>query len=248
MDQTTQALPPETSIPDQAQRTSIGLKLTLISVGLLLFAFVIFALISIRIGQGALITSLEENLRTDTLETNERIRIKLLEAQTIANGLATAVETGSFKSDELQKIIQNTVSRNEQIYGATAGYEPYQFNPGVYYWSPYYNRTVDNTLQYTQLGDFDYFNQEWYFLPKRLQSPTLSPPYRNVSRGNIWITTWSIPFYDNEGNFKGVAATAMPFYSIRAARSLGSDKRGTSTPQWSIRCSLWQITLLPSTG
>lgn len=215
MDQTTQALPPETSIPVEAQRTSIGLKLTLISVGLLLFAFVIFALISIRIGQGALITNLEETLRVDTLETNEKIRIKILEVQTIANGLATAAESGTFRAAELQNIIQSTVSRNEQIYGATTGYEPNQFAAGVYYWSPYYNRTVDNNLQYTQLGDFDYFNQEWYFLPKRLLTPTFSPPYRNTSRGNIWIATWSIPFFDNEGKFRGVAATDIEFSKIQ---------------------------------
>ncbi|MEN9562607.1 MAG: hypothetical protein RIR73_851 [Chloroflexota bacterium] len=215
MDQTTQALSPETSIPDETQHTSIGLKLTLISVGLLLFAFIVFALISIRIGQGALLTSLEDSLLTDTLEANERIRIKLLEVRTIANGLATAVETGTFETAELQNVIQNTVSRNEQVYGATAGYEPYQFDAGVYYWSPYYSRSVDNTLQYTQLGDFDYFNQEWYFLPKRLQSPTLSPPYRNASRGNVWIATWSIPFYDDEGDFKGVAAADIEFAKIQ---------------------------------
>lgn len=215
MEQINQALPPETTTPDQAQRTSIGLKLTLISVGSLLFAFIIFALISIRIGQGALITRLEENLRTDTLETNERIRNKLLEARTIASGLATAVETGTYNVEELQKIIQNTVSRNERIYGATAGYEPYQFNTAFNYWSPYYNRTLDNTLQYTPLGDFDYFNQEWYFLPKRLLAPTLSPPYRNASRGNIWITTWSIPFYNNEGDFRGVAAADIEFSKIQ---------------------------------
>lgn len=215
MDQTTQALPPETSIPDEVQRTSIGLKLTLISVGLLLFAFIVFALISIRIGQGALVTSLEETLRTDTLETNERIRIKLLEVQTIANGLATAVETGSFSANEVQTVIQNTVARNEQIYGATAGYEPYEFNTNIYYWAPYYNRTADGSLLYTPLGDYDYFNQEWYFLPKRLLTPTLSPPYRNASRGNVWITTWSIPFYNNEGEFKGIAAADIEFAKIQ---------------------------------
>lgn len=215
MVQTTQALPPETSTPDDVQRTSIGLKLTLISVGLLLFAFIVFALISIRIGQGALVTSLEETLRTDTLETNERIRIKLLEVQTIANGLATAVETGSFSANEVQTVIQNTVARNEQIYGATAGYEPYEFNTNVYYWAPYYNRTADGSLLYTPLGDFDYFNQEWYFLPKRLLAPTLSPPYRNASRGNVWITTWSIPFYNNDGEFKGIAAADIEFAKIQ---------------------------------
>jgi GAF domain-containing protein/HAMP domain-containing protein len=215
MDQTQQELTDEKTASEPIQRTSIGLKLTLISVGMLFVAFIVYAIISIRIGQGSLLTSLEEDMQAQTNETNELIRIKLLEARTIASNLATAVETGTYGSEDLQQIIQNTVLRNEQIYGATAGYEPYQFNPTVYYWSPYYNRTPENSLQYTQLGDFDYFNQEWYFLPKRSLSPTLSPPYRDNSRGNIWIATWSIPFYDRDGNLRGIAAADIEFSKIQ---------------------------------
>ena len=69
MDQTNQTLPEETNSPEPAQRTSIGLKLTLIAVGLLLVGFIVYTIISIRISQGDLIASVEADLQKETDET-----------------------------------------------------------------------------------------------------------------------------------------------------------------------------------
>lgn len=214
MEQTNQSLPDDINTPEP-QRTSIGFKLTLIAVGLLLVAFILYAIISIRIGQGNLNQELEANLQNETADTIDLIQTRLLETQAVAVDLATAVETGKFNDHDLQQLLQSTLTRNTKVYGVTIGYEPYQFNPDVFYWSPFYNRTPEGELQYTQLGDFDYFDQEWYFLPKRENGPVISPPYRNISRGNTWIVTWSIPVYDEGGNFKGVASADMDFSDIQ---------------------------------
>lgn len=217
MDQSRQVMPDETNIPDTSQKTSIGLKLTLISVGLLLFAFILYAIISIRIGQASLATSLEEDLQLKTLETVDLIQIKLSEARTVAGDLANAVENGSYTEENLLSLIQNTVARNEQIYGVAVGYEPYQFTPGLYHWSPYYFRASDGNLQFVQLGDYNYFNQDWFALSKRTGTFTLSPAYRSDIRGSVYITTWSVPFYDKDGNFRGVAAADVELSRIQEA-------------------------------
>lgn len=215
MDQTRPATLNDTQTSNPPPRSSIGLKLPLIVIGLMLFAFFIYAFISIRISQGALVNNLSKDLQAQTANTTALIRTRLTEARTITINLATAVESGRYGERELTRIIQNTVIRNDQIFGATIGYEPNQFKVNTYYWSPYYNRTPENSLTFTQLGDFDYFNQEWYFLPKRTLTPTLSPPYRNRNRGNIWMVTWGVPFFDQNGNFKGVAATDVDFTNIQ---------------------------------
>ena len=215
MEQTPQTLPGESNAPEPTQSTSLGLKLTLITVGLLLFAFIIYSIISIRLGQGNLVVALEEDLRAQTGDTISLIEKKLLDSRTIAVGLATIVEASNYTEGEMQQVLENTVLRNDFIYGATIGYEPNKFRPSVFYWSPYYNRSDDGTLQYSQLGDFDYFSQEWYYLPKQTLSPVLSPPYKNRSRGDTWIVTWSVPFYDQDGNFEGVTSTDMDFSEIQ---------------------------------
>ena len=215
MDQTTDLAPEETNISEPVQHTSIGLKLTLIAVGLLLVAFIVYTIISIRIGQGDLIAGVEEDLQSKTNETIQLIQNRLSEAQNIASNLAIAVETGTYTDSDIRVIIESTVERNQLIHGATVGYEPNKFISNTNNWSPYYYKNPDGTLQFTQLGDFDYFDQEWYFLPKNNLAPTLLPPYRNQSHGNVWISTWSIPFYDNQGEFRGVAAVEIDLSKVQ---------------------------------
>lgn len=215
MDQTTDLAPEETNISEPVQHTSIGLKLTLIAVGLLLVAFIVYTIISIRIGQGDLIAGVEEDLQSKTNETIQLIQNRLSEAQNIASNLAIAVETGTYTDSDIRVIIESTVERNQLIHGATVGYEPNKFISNTNNWSPYYYKNPDGTLQFTQLGDFDYFNQEWYFLPKNNLAPTLLPPYRNQSHSNVWISTWSIPFYDNQGEFRGVAAVEIDLSKVQ---------------------------------
>lgn len=214
MDQTKVTTPTETNPPEPA-RTGIGLKLTLISVGLLLIAFIVYAFISIRIGQGDLLANIEEDLKKETTDTNDLIRSKLTEARMIAVNLANAVGTGTYEKDGLQKIIQDTVAQNENIYGTAVGYEPYQFDAAVYFWSPYYRRTPNDSLQFKQLGDFNYLAEEWYSQTKGKLSPTLTSPYRNTSRGNVWIVTLSAPFFDKNGKFKGAAAVDVEISKIQ---------------------------------
>lgn len=215
MDQTTDLAPEETNISEPVQHTSIGLKLTLIAVGLLLVAFIVYTIISIRIGQGDLIAGVEEDLQSKTNETIQLIQNRLSEAQNIASNLAIAVGTGTYTDSDIRVIIESTVERNQLIHGATVGYEPNKFISNTNNWSPYYYKNPDGTLQFTQLGDFDYFDQEWYFLPKNNLAPTLLPPYRNQSHGNVWISTWSIPFYDNQGEFRGVAAVEIDLSKVQ---------------------------------
>lgn len=215
MEQKTQPLPGEIDANDPTPRTSLGVKLTLFVVGLLFFSFIVFAIITIQVSQGTLVDSLENDLRRDNLETISLIQDKLLEARTITVNLASAVETGRYNEAELQKLLESILIQNEQIYGVTVGYEPNKFRPNTFYWSPYFTRGTDGSFSQTQLGDYDYFNQEWYFLPKRTLTPTLSPPYHRAERGGLWIVTWGIPIYDNNGDLKGVAATDIDFSRIQ---------------------------------
>lgn len=215
MDQTNQSLPEKTNLPEAPAKTSLGLKLTLIAVGLLLVGFIIYSIISIRISQAALATNLEEDLKTQTAETVELIQIRLSESRTVADNLANAAENGTYSRERLLTLIQNTVARNEQIFGATIGYEAYQFDRDVYHWAPYYYRNADGQLVFIQLGDYNYFNQNWYNLSKQSLSSVLSPAYSSASHGDTFITTWSVPFYGQDGNFRGVAAADIELSRIQ---------------------------------
>ncbi len=204
----------ETSSPP---RTSIGVKLPLIMIGLMLFAFMVYTYISIRISEGSRTENIKEELQAETLDSVKSIQSILNEAQSIAASLASAVETGTYDDNGLRRIIQSTLTRNDQIFGSTVAYEPYQFESELYYWSPYYNRGLDNQLKFAQLGnpEYDYFNQDWYLLPKQNLVPTLSAPYFDEGGGDIWMVTWSVPFFDETKVFRGVATADIEFSKIQ---------------------------------
>lgn len=198
-------------------RTSIGIKLPLIMVGLMLFAFVVYTYISIQISQGSRTENVKQELLAETSDNVKNIQNTLNEAEVVAASLASAVETGKYDENGLRRIIQTTLTRNDQIFGSTIAYEPYQFDSELYSWSPYYSRTADNELKFTQLGtsEYDYFNQDWYLLPKQNLVPTLTSPYYDEGGGEVWMITWSAPFFDETKGFRGVATTDIEFSKIQ---------------------------------
>ena len=192
---------------------SLRIKLPLVVLLLLLFAFLVSTILSIRATQTALIDTLKGELTAQTNSKAELIRSNLIWTRSAAIDLAASAEAINYDEETILKTIHNTLTHNEQIFGSTIAYEPYQFQPDIYYWSPYYSRTPSADLKFTQLGnpDYNYFRWEWYTLPKTKRVPVLSLPYFDEGGGEIWMVTWSAPFFDNAGNFKGVATADIAF-------------------------------------
>lgn len=192
---------------------SLRIKLPVIVISLLLLAGAISTIISINATQKALTKTLKNELIAQADSKAELIRSNLIWTRTTAVALAVAAETVNYNEETILATLQNTLNRNEQVFGSTIAYEPYQFQPALYYWAPYYSRTADTGLQFTQLGtpEYDYFKWDWYTLPKESKSPVLSPPYFDKGGGEIWMVTWSAPFFDAAGQFKGVATADIAF-------------------------------------
>ena len=210
-------------------KTSIGIKLPLIMIGLMLVAFLVYTYISIQISQGSRTDNIKADLQADTSDIVKSIQNILKEAQIVSASIARAVETGKYDEESLNLLIKSTLKKNDQIFGSTVAYEPYQFNSGVYYWAPYYNRTNDDQLKFTQLGtaEYDYLNQEWYLTSKQNLVPTLSAPYFDESGSEVWLITSSAPFFDEAKNFQGIATADIEFSKIQLIfTNLQVGKRG----------------------
>ena len=195
-------------------RLGLGVKLPLIAILLLIAAFFISSILSTRAAEAALTSTLEQELISQSISQAELIRSNLLSSRNVAIDLAAASEVGEYDQNGLLSLIRNTLRRNGQIFGSTIAYEPYQFQENIFYWSPYYNRGESDSLRFTQLGnpEYDYFSKEWYLLPKQTLEPVLSPPYFDEGGGDIWMVTWSIPFFDlTSGEIKGVATADIAF-------------------------------------
>lgn len=76
--------------------------------------------------------------------------------------------------------------------------------PYVYRWSGGF-QTVDLALP-----GYDYAHMDWYTRPKDLRRPVWSNPYYDKGGGNIWMETYSIPLYLENGRFYGVVTSDLP--------------------------------------
>lgn len=207
---------PLASTPPSPQRTSIGLKLPVMVISLLLFAFTIYAYISIRITQGSSVDRVRDEMMAETASQVDLIQITLNTTKTIATNLAAAAKSANYSEDEIANLIKNTLSSSEQVFGSTIAYEPYQFAPDRYYWAPHYNRTPEDELVFIQLGGprYNYFERDWYTAPKGTGSPVLSQPYYDATNSQIWMVTWSVPFY-NDDTLMGVVTADIAFSHIQ---------------------------------
>ena len=192
---------------------SLRVKLPLAINALLALAFFVATYASVLSARSSLTDTLKNNLVTQaTLEAN-LIRSYLVWTRSFAIDLAATTETSEFNEQTILDTIQRSLTRNEQIFGSTIAYEPYRFQNNLYYWSPYYSRSTDGTLRFTQLGnrEYNYFRWDWYKLPKARNEPVLSPPYFDEGGGEIWMVTWSAPFYNKSGDFMGVTTADIAF-------------------------------------
>lgn len=210
-------------------RFSLGAKLPLVVIVLLVLAFLVSTILSVRTAQSALIETLQDNLAAQATLQAEQIRSYLIWTRSMAIDLGAAAEVAHFDEDSILGTIKQTLLHNEQIFGSTIAYEPYEFQPDMYYWSPYYSRSSDGSLKFTQLGnsEYNYFEWDWYTLPKNRNEPVLSPPYYDEGGGEIWMVTWSVPFYNEAGALKGVATTDISFQQTQEIiRHIGVGRQG----------------------
>jgi sigma-B regulation protein RsbU (phosphoserine phosphatase) len=85
-----------------------------------------------------------------------------------------------------------------------AAFEPYQFNPNIKLFCPYVYKE-SGFITFTSLTDpeYDYLNQDWYLIAKKLNKPVWSEPYLDEGGGGVIMSTYSYPVTKNK-KFIGV--------------------------------------------
>ena len=150
----------------------------------------------------------EEKLRASSTLDNVEQRI---------DGVLIAVETavknhvgeiGFFLHapyEEMYRITRMLLETNPAIVGSAIAFEPNYFAEHGRWFSPYSYRDGD-TIRSKQLGNdsYEYHGMEWYTMPKQLNHDYWSNPYRDVGGGEMTMTTYSHPLYDENGVFYGV--------------------------------------------
>lgn len=130
-----------------------------------------------------------------------RINSVLHSVEITLNNLSWQVVENLDHPEKLYTITEHIIESNDFISGAAIAFIPYYYEQEGLYYSPYSYRE-DGEIKSKQLGssDYDYHNMDWYLIPHELKSPYWSEAYYDEGGGNIIMTTYSYPIYDEDGN------------------------------------------------
>ena len=79
---------------------------------------------------------------------------------------------------------------------------------------------------------YQYHQKDWYTLPKNSNRPTWSEPYYDEGAGNIFMATYSLPFYktiDGKRTFQGIVTADISLdWLVKIISSVSTLKSGYS--------------------
>jgi len=148
-----------------------------------------------------------------TNTTITKIGEVLKSIQKIPLRLVYIIEKTDVEEEELIKMLNAVVKNNDELFGSCIAFEPNSFVNDQEQFAPYFYRTEEG-IKYKELGhtDYNYFNWDWYKIPKEQGISIWSEPYLDEGGGDVIMATYSIPFYADTGSnrkFAGVVTADM---------------------------------------
>ena len=131
----------------------------------------------------------------------------------VLNAVEIAVENTAWlvpyrlsSPDFMYSITERLLQNNEFICGAAIAFEPHYYTSEGRYFSPYSYRDEKGEIRSKQLGNesYDYHYMDWYQIPKLLNESYWSEPYYDDGGGEMMMTTYSKPLYDEYGHMYAI--------------------------------------------
>ncbi|NIS09428.1 MAG: SpoIIE family protein phosphatase [Candidatus Dadabacteria bacterium] len=209
----------------------IALKLALLIIPITVAIFLFILGYYYNISKNTIISNVEDNSKNLALNSVNKIEKSLRSFEIVAHNLSYQASRSDNTKDEILSFIENAVKNNKEVYGSTIAFEPYSFDTNSYYFAPYYYKKA-NKINFTSLGtsSYNYFEWDWYKIPKLENRPSWSEPYYDKGGGEILMSTYSVPFYKQSGmdkKFTGVVTADVSLKWLnRIVKSLKISQSG----------------------
>ena len=111
--------------------------------------------------------------------------------------MSASIETLHPSPPSLDALLHRFVAGNPNIYGSTASFEPYAFDPRREHAAPYVYRNLEEPGQYLtadlSLPTYRYWERDWYRGPMDAREPRWSEPYLDEGGGGTLMVTYAVP-------------------------------------------------------
>lgn len=142
------------------------------------------------------------------------------EVETATENMVWVVKENVDNPDFMFNICQKTLECNPYINGVAIGFEPSYYPSKGKWFAPYAVITSEGKQVLYQCGNeaYDYFDQEWYSLPRSKKAKIWTDPYYSSAGLEYELgqyhTTFSIPISDEEGNIFAVMQSDVSLLDI----------------------------------
>lgn len=143
-----------------------------------------------------------------TEQTVTRFTNVLLPTELVPQTLVKALENPDISYQEIIRIARDFVMHDTVVFGTCLALEPYLHGKGSFWYAPYaYERRGSLTTKMLGSPEYNYFDMDWYRLPKMLNKPVWTEPYYDRGGGDTLMCTYSSPVYrvlNGKRTFAGV--------------------------------------------
>ena len=187
-------------------KSSISGRLTL---RVLIVSAVIFTLtfgIFVRMAANRVRHEATKHAHSELSNTIHQIDAVLKAVETAVENTAWLVPYRLSSPEFMYALTERLLQNNDFICGAAVAFEPDYYASKGHFFSPYSHRDENGEIKSKQLGSetYDYHYMDWYQIPKLLNEPYWSEPYYDHGGGEMMMTTYSKPLYDENGNMYAI--------------------------------------------
>ncbi|MBA4393856.1 MAG: serine/threonine protein phosphatase, partial [Desulfobacca sp.] len=162
-----------------------------------------------RYSREIILRNQEKDARNLALVAVNRIEALLNAVEKIPENLAVFLEKSPSGKEDLLRLQKTLVKNNAEIFGCSVAFEPEAVTKNkILGFAPYFYKK-GSKIEFVQLNQaaYAYPEADWYLIPKTLNTPQWSEPYYDEGGGNILMTTYSVPFFQEKGGerrFRGI--------------------------------------------
>ena len=187
-------------------RNSISGRLTL---RVLIVSAIIFTLtfgVFVRMAANRVRQEATKHAHSELSNTIHQIDAVLKTVETAVENTAWLVPYRLSSPEFMYALTERLLQNNDFICGAAVAFEPGYYASKGHFFSPYSYRDENGEIKSKQLGNdtYDYHYMDWYQIPKLLNEPYWSEPYYDDGGGEMMMTTYSKPLYDEYGNMYAI--------------------------------------------
>ena len=187
-------------------RNSISGRLTLGVITVSALIFTLTCTVFIRMAANKVREEATKNAHTELTSTIHQIDAVLNAVEIAVENTAWLVPYRLSSPDFMYDITERILQNNDFICGSAVAFEPDYYTSEGHYFSPYSYRDENGHIKSKQLGNdtYDYHYMDWYQIPKLLREPYWSEPYYDDGGGEMMMTTYSKPLFDEFGNLYAI--------------------------------------------